>query len=649
MLPLSMQCRTCVYWPMIGMLMLGGCQWFVDDADREVYRLIESRQRAALGETRTVRIDQERPPIAVGAGSYAFVPHPIDSQVPASFALTTTRPARTEEMPAGVDSREPAATSPADSPGRTRLAMPAAERPPGATEPIVATRPSTATRPAPAVALASTSTTQPAAALPSRPVLTLAGALSYAFRNSRDFQSAKEDLYMEALGLSLERHLWTPRLMGEIESQYANYGQIREFDHAMAAVATVGIEQQLPYGGEVTAQIISTLMRDLTHHVTTSETGAMILQASIPLLRGAGPVAYESRYQAERSLIYAVRVFERFRRRLAVQIAGSYFNLQQLRQRILNAHESVGAFTSDVQRAEARWRTGRVIRLDVLRADEDRLRAANTEVNAIERYETALDVFKIQIGMPTETAIDVEFPADLTAESATKAGPLYADALEQALRMPDVSEKQAISAALRHRLDLLNVLDQTDDAHRGVKIAENNLLPDLVASGSVQMDTDASELGSLKYNSERTTWRGFLTLELPLDRKAERNALRESLIGLRRAERNHDQARDQVRLEVRRAMRRAAQRQESLEILRRSRDQARIRRRAAQIRFELGQLNNRDVVEAQRELLDAQDSLAQAQAEYRLAILEFRLDTGTLRIDDDGRWAAPVATAAETR
>ena len=209
--------------------------------------------------------------------------------------------------------------------------------------------------------------------------MSLTDALSHAFQHSREFQTAKEELYLAALALSLERHLWTPQLMAQISSQYANYGQVRDFDHAMDMVSQIAVEQRLPYGGEVTARVLNTLMRDLTNHVTTGETGAMIIEANIPLLRGAGRVARESRYQAERDLIYAVRTFEQFRRDLAVDIASDYFQLQQLRQAIVNATESIRSFTLEAERTRALGQTGRLLELD-----RDRRPATAAEVGAIQ-------------------------------------------------------------------------------------------------------------------------------------------------------------------------------------------------------------------------------------------------------------------------
>ena len=90
---------------------LPGCDLFVADADREVYRLIEQRQRAALGETTEVRVADA----ANGFHSpkpYSFVPHPVTSEIPEEFM--SVRPhSSTEFAPVEDDSVEEK-TSPDD-------------------------------------------------------------------------------------------------------------------------------------------------------------------------------------------------------------------------------------------------------------------------------------------------------------------------------------------------------------------------------------------------------------------------------------------------------------------------------------------------------------------------------------------------------
>ncbi len=633
---LKHRCRKCLRSTiLVCALVLGGCQWFVDSADREVYRLIEQRQLEALGESRNVDIDREKVPIAIDKEAYDFVPHPIDSKVPDSFK----RPASRSTDVFSLSLTPPAASQPALENGADSTApttMPATQP----AEPAATSQPAT----------------QPALPEDAAPVMTLVDALAYAFANSREFQFAKEDLYLQALALTLERHLWTPRLINDIQTQYANYGQIRNFDHAMAAVARVGVEQKLPLGGEVTATVVDNLMRDLTHHVSTAETGAIILEANIPLLRGAGLPAYESRFQAERDLIYAARAFEHFRRALAVDIANDYFNLQVLRQAALNAGLSIKTFDQEAAKARGLRRPGWIIGLEVQRAEQALAGAIIQELDAREAYQTGLDAFKIRLGMPVSNEINVAWPDDpadsgpgAPATDALQSQPadFEAGTLSQDLRMPAVSQEEAIRVAYKYRLDLLNQLDSIDDTARKVKVAENHMLPDLNASGSVRMDTDPSHLSTLDYNTERTTWRAALDLVLPLDRKAEQTVLRSALILKRRAERTYAEAKDTVALQVRRAIRRVDFEQASLRIQIANRDLALQRRRLAQFEFQKGRASNREIFDAEDELLEARNRLAQAQSRMRLAILQFRRDTGTLRIDDEGRWDNPVVKADE--
>jgi len=630
------------------LLLFVGCQLAVDDADREVYRLIEKRQMAALGKTQDTRIDKERwpdwkkAPVAGADSPYKFAPHPVDSEVPASFNTVASQPAGgfSADVSSTVLASQPAATTQPTANLAGDFGS-AATRPTnifGAVTPPVM---SAETRPAaaPAAVAIGPLTTAPAATQPDgepAQILSLADSLRYAFGHARELQNAKEDLYLAALALSLERHLWTPQLVGEISSQYANYGEIRDFDHAMDMVSSVAVQQKLPYGGEVTARVLGTLMRDLTRHLTTGETGSMVLEARIPLLRGAGPAAFESRFQAERDLIYAVRAFERFRRTLAVDIAGEYFNLQQLRQAIVNEEESIKSFTSEAERARALWQTGRILQLEVQRADQDRLVAISRKIDAVEAYQSALADFKIRIGMPMEQRIDVLPLSDPSA--GENEGTLETASLEEALKMPAVSDEEAVRVGLKYRLDLLNDLDRIDDTRRGVDIAENSLLPDLTAHGTVTINTDPTEFGMYNWKTDRTTTRGQLTLELPLDRYKERNDLRTALITKRKAERTYQRSRDLVELQIRRAIRRVKQQQEALQIQMINRDVALQRREGARIRFNQGKVSNREVVDAENFLLDARNSLARAQSQVWLAILQFRRDTETLRIDDQGHW-----------
>jgi hypothetical protein len=551
------------------LVLAGGChQWFIDRADREVSQLIESRQQAALGETHPADVGRETGRISTTDSMYSFTPHPVDPEVPEGFrSATTPRP---------------------ESAGTTT---------------------------APIDALA----TQPAADV--APLeFTLADCLGYAQRNAREYQTAKEDLYLSALALSLERFLWTPQFSGQTSFEFADYGQVRDFDRAMTAIASLAVEQRLPLGGAVTAQLIDTWMRDLKVHTTSGETGQMILAADIPLLRGAGRVAYESRYQAERDLIYGVRGFERFRRGFLVDIAADFYRLLALQSEIENAELQVASLAEEQRRTEALADKEQILQFEYDRTRVELLNARNRLQAAKERYGTALDQFRIRLNMGTVT------PLELIDEGA--------DIWE-----PEVEEDEAVATALRYRLDLLNALDTVDDARRGVRIARNNLLPDFDFSGSVTMDTDPNKPSTVDYNTERTTWRGMLELEIPLNRQAERNTFRSSLIDLRRAERAYEEFRDQVAAEVRRAIRQIELARFSLVIQQESIAVNEFRKAQVDEFSRLGRLTStRDKIEAENDLRNARNALASASSDYRRTILEFLLAAGALRVEDDGRW-----------
>ncbi len=585
-----MNTKRCILplFAFVATALLAGCHtWLVNSTDKSVYQAIVQRQMDALGETHDAHIGDEDGRFRPSSDMYSFVPGGIGAELPESFRTKPPSDGRAEPEE-GTDAEV----------GRASPASPAGSTPPEDG----------------AVAEANQVDPTPMA---------LSDVLAYAMRHSRELQDAKEDLYLAALDLTLERHLWTPQFVASLSAEFADFGQTRDFDRAMTTVSQVAVSQQLPFGGEVTARIVNSLMRDLGVHTTSGETGTFIMDAGIPLFRGAGRVAYESRYRAERELIYAVRAYERFRRRFLVSIASDYFRLQQTKAQIDSAKMNFISATRSAERAEFEFRLGRTRILEKARA-QNNVRTAATDVeNERESYQTNLDRLKIPLGMPVQESLDVVSQED-DVESRL---------LESLL--PDVDEATAIEVALKYRLDLLTVYDQIDDRKRGLIIAKNAILPDLDLTGSITMNTDPNQLDSLSYNTERTTWRGMIELRMD-DRKTERNAYRESIINLRRAERTYEEFADRVRVDVRGALRRVAQSESTREIQRLNVMENEERERASEALVNAGRSDNQDLVDAQNALQRARNNLATAEAGVRTAILEFRRDTGTLRVGDDG-------------
>lgn len=554
----------------------GACVQMVRQTDQDVARLIETRQRAALGRAVTADVGTPDRLPRPARSAYNRNPSPTTEDVPPSFT------AASQPTTAGAES----AAAPAPVP---------MTRPPG--------------------------------------VFTLTAALAYAQRHQREYQSAKEDLYLAALALTVERHLWTPIFAANLRTVYGNYGEATDFDQAMRFAADVAVTQRLPYGGEFTAGAVSTLIRDVKKTITASEGSSAELGLKVPFLRGAGHIAQETLIQLERELTYSVRVFERFRRQQLVVIAEAYFSLLAAKQRVADSEESYTNFAMDFERAADMESIGRGTPLDTQRAEGAMLNQENALETARESFRAATDNFKLLIGMPVDEALEREDLEDIeTIERQIEAGvyPL----LTRPVALSD--ESGAIAVALQRRLDLLTLADRIDDARRGVAISRNALLPDLNWDSSLTLDTDPAHYRLGGFRFDRANWRSEIVLGLPLERTRERADLRRSLIDVQQAQRTYQEQADRIRAQVRAAVHGLLLQERSLEIQRKSVEVAERQREFAQIQYEDGTIDNRDKIDAENAWVNARNQLNLAKTDRWGALLEFRLATETLRVEDDG-------------
>ena len=210
--------------------------------------------------------------------------------------------------------------------------------------------------------------------------------------------------------------------------------------------------------------------------------------------------------------------------------------------------------------------------------------------------------------------------------------PLEVVPVELKVDVPDLDRRDVVKLALAYRLDLQTARDQVDDARRGVVVGENGLLPDLNLTANTNAGNEPGN-PAVKLNERTNTYSAGITLGLPVDRVAERNAYRRSLIVLEQAMRHYTDAEQQVLADVRDASRRIRAAEINLQIQRRAIELANRRVDLANELLVQGTGSNRDVVDAETSLLSAQDSFEQARAALQIQVLQFLRRTGTLRLD----------------
>lgn len=442
-------------------------------------------------------------------------------------------------------------------------------------------------------------------------------AIEYAVQNSREYQTRMEDLYLAALGVTLERHLFEPRPFADVGATYTGGQADVDYRSAVAITSSAGVRQQLPFGGEIVAQGLVSFVNALSDSATDGENAELVLSASVPLLRGAGMVNLEPLIRSERELIYEVRRFEEFRRSFVVSIAAQYFRLLTQQQAIVNRRINYISAAQLTEQSYAMYAAGRqnTTFLAVQRAQSQLFTSENQIITAEDSYQSALDTFKVLIGMPVDQPLNI-VPIELDV-------------------IPPDTEADVAALALKYRLDLQTAADRIEDARRAVDVAKSGLLPDLdlKVRGAIG---NRDETPARQIDSRTLDYSAGLTLDLPVDRVAERNAYRRSLISLERAQRSWQQTRDLVITQVRDSVRSIRSARASVEIQRRRLDLARRRLDYSNELLVLGRANDsRDSVDAQNELLSAQDSYDQARATYNIQILNFLRDTGTLRVNPD--------------
>lgn len=509
--------------------------------------------------------------------------------------------------------------------------------------------------------------------------ISLEDALAIAVKHSRAYQARKESLYLSALSLTLDRHRYTPIFSGQVSGSYD--GDTRDVNRlsttaAIAqaapelvrdlgaltgtpadllsryaalvneATAVTGLDQPtvevvdensvtgrtgvgvgllLKGGGQIAIDLTSNFLRYLTGDSRVSATSALTGSITQPLLRGAGrKVAAERLTQAERTVLYELRGYTRYRQEFAVQVASQYYGVLEARDAVTNNYQSYLAFQKSAERDRAMVAEGKRKRSDLGRVQQAELNAQNGWSNSIRNYKRQLDEFKIQLGLPVDAPVVLD-QSELAA--------LH----KEGLRDWDIAVEDAVEVALVTRLDLYNVRDEVDDAGRQVEVAANSLLPqlDVILFGEVG---SRDENRFQEFDFERARWSLGADLDLALDRKAERNSFRSTLIAFERSRRDLDLAVDEVKLDVREAWRALDQARITYEVRRLGVQINSDRVEEQALLAELGQGDALNLVDAQNDLTAAQNELTSALVQHTIARLEFWRDMGILYIKEDGQW-----------
>ena len=510
-------------------------------------------------------------------------------------------------------------------------------------------------------------------------VVSLEMALALAVQHNRDYQNEKEAVYLQALELTLDRHNYTPIFSGsasgnltrtardvtevsalaqavrdapgiitqigeltgtpaDLLTQYANLveeaGVIAGLDQETTKTVSdydvegntgFGLDMLLKGGGRIAVDLTSNFLRFLTGDPRASATSALAATITQPLLRGAGrKIAAERLTQSERDLLYALRGFARFRQEFAVRICSSYYGVLQDRDTVRNNYQSYLAFKTNVERERALEAEGKRTRTEVSRLEQALLSDENSWISSIRQYKQHLDQFKIDLGLSADAPIILD---DSELDELKQQGIIH----------PNISTEDAVKVADVSRLDLYTERDREEDMARKVEVAANALKPQLDVVANINVPSRGGDKFA-EFDFDHSKWSAGLDVDLPLDRKAERNSYRAALIAHERAKRERDLADDRVKLEVRDAWRTLDQAKRAYEI---GIEGVKLNQRRVEeqdLLAELGKATALNRVDAQNDLTQAENNRTAALVSHTIARVEFWRDMGILFIKENGQW-----------
>lgn len=524
--------------------------------------------------------------------------------------------------------------------------------------------------------------------------LSLNDALQVAARNSRDYQSNKEDVFRAALDLDLERDQFRSIFAGRADASYTHDLSGDSTVRGVDGSASLGWSKMLKNGTEMSAAIALDVARLLTGDRSASLGVIADATITIPLLRGSGSyIAAEPLTQAEREVVYAIYTFERFKKSLAVRVASDYLSVLRQMDQVKNAEQNYKSLIASTRRAQRLAEVGRLSAIQVDQARQNELSARDRWIGAQQSYAHQLDAFRIMLGLPADARVELdrselerlteeskrlavltppgpdmepelspgEAPKETGEESksATEAGEpaegqetakVPAANAEVVLVEPsregggplEMDPTDAVKVALEHRLDLRTAKGRVVDAQRRVVVAADALRAGLNVTGTGRAG-ESRGLGSTdeanaELRPEKGVYGAGAVLDLPLHRTAQRDAYRASYISLERAVRSTQALEDQIKLEIRDGLRELLRARESCVIQAQAVKLAERRVKSTELFLQAGRAEIRDVLDAQESLISAQNALTAGLVNYRVAELGLQRDMDVLEVNEKGLW-----------
>jgi outer membrane protein TolC len=274
-------------------------------------------------------------------------------------------------------------------------------------------------------------------------VLDLDRAFDLALMHSPDLQQQRERLYLAALEVSIERFGFDSQLFTGFNSFFTSQGRLRGGTSGTSSSTFqsqigsngggLNIRRLGITGANFAVGLANTILFEFAGNNTRSASSLIDFSIIQPLLRGAGrDRIMESLTQSERDLLASVRQLERFRRGFYLQVAigrnpgagvsgallnapglasanaGGFFGLLEDQQRIRNQEFNVRQLEAVLKQFREFFARERLDAVQLKLFETSVYSQQRSLLDAKTQYQTSLDQFKIELGLPPDLEVVIE-------------------------------------------------------------------------------------------------------------------------------------------------------------------------------------------------------------------------------------------------
>ncbi|WP_422930517.1 TolC family protein [Singulisphaera sp. PoT] len=235
-------------------------------------------------------------------------------------------------------------------------------------------------------------------------------AMQVALMNNREYQFNVEDVYLQALQLTLVRFSFFPQIYSNQTTQYNRIGAGKTGVNQLQLVTQNGLSWMFYSGAQLLVNFANNLVFEYNGRNFQTINSGLAISLTQPLLQGAwARNVTQPLSLVERQTLYTIRNFARYRRQFYVDTVTDYLNLLNQLQQVRNTEYQVEQLRLSLDENEALVLAGRVDPLQRDNVAQQYQQSRSSLLSLQASYQTSLDLFRFnRLGLPTDFPVKLD-------------------------------------------------------------------------------------------------------------------------------------------------------------------------------------------------------------------------------------------------